>query len=250
MMTADDEKLASAPVEGFVGVWAGLVVLALLWGWASIGLWNLASWLFGWPGGIYAMQALVLSAVMLLWPYRRASESLVSLLARSDPAGRSLISAVVVVVLITSLTALRPDWYRQEVSLPSWLAWLRPESKIDRVLLLMPLWGAWSMLILPHFRRPDPATNPALAAMSRSCGPMTSAVLMGVLLAMSVGYFAYLPWTQLTISAVGIAAALAGGLYLARRSGQADRAVLLATNLLTQLAILLAVLANRNVRFW
>jgi len=250
LMRADDDRLAGAPAEGFVGLWAGLMVIALLWGLASIGLWNLAGWLFGWPGGMYAMQALTVSAAMLLWPYRRASESLVNLLAGPNPAGCGLISAIVVVVLVTSLMVLRPDWYQQEAALPGWLAWLRPESKIDRVLLLMPLWGTWSMLILPHFRKPGPQASPAVAALSRSCGPMTAAVLMGILLAVSAGYFAYLPWTQLTISAAGIAAALAGGLYLAHKRGQTDRNVLLATNLLTQLTILLAVLANSNVRFW
>jgi len=203
LMRADDDRLAGAPAEGFVGLWAGLMVIALLWG-----------------------------------------------LAGPNPAGCGLISAIVVVVLVTSLMVLRPDWYQQEAALPGWLAWLRPESKIDRVLLLMPLWGTWSMLILPHFRKPGPQASPAVAALSRSCGPMTAAVLMGILLAVSAGYFAYLPWTQLTISAAGIAAALAGGLYLAHKRGQTDRNVLLATNLLTQLTILLAVLANSNVRFW
>jgi len=74
--------------------------------------------------------------------------------------------------------------------------------------------------------------------------------MMGALLAASLGAFAYLPWTQLTISATAVAAALGGGPALVRRHGRVDRSVLLATNLLTQLAFLLAVVANTNTRLW
>ncbi len=249
-MTADDDKLNAQPAERFKHVWLGLTVFSLAWGFLSIGLWNLAGWLFGWPGGMYFMQALLVVTVMILGPYRRAAESLINVLAGPSQTGRSLFAAVLLVCLVTSLTVLRPDWYRQEQSLPAWLLWVRPESKIDRVLLLMPLWGTWAMLILPHLRRPDPQESPAVTALARGCGPMTAAILMGLLIGTDIGYFAYMPWTQLSISAAGIAIAIGGGLFLAHRAGRMDRNVLLATNLLTQLAVLVAFLANRDIRLW
>lgn len=250
IMMADDDKLRAQPPERFNRVWIGLVIFALAWGLLSIGLWNLAGWLFGWPGGMYFMQALMVVVVMLLGPYRRPAESLINVLAGPNHTSRSLFSVILVLGLVTSLTVLRPDWYRQEQALPGWLLWIRPESKIDRVLLLMPLWGTWSMLILPHFRRGNSEENPTIAAMARSCGPLTAAILMGLLIGTAIGYFAYMPWTQLSISAAGVAAAIGGGLFLTHRTGQMNRNVLLATNLLTQLAILVAFLANRDIRLW
>ena len=250
ILTADDDRLNAQPTERFNSVWIGLVIIALAWGLLSIGLWNLAGWLFGWPGGMYFMQALMVTVVMLLIPYRRAAESLINALAGPNHTSRSLFAVILVLGLVTCLTVLRPDWYRQEQALPDWLLWIRPESKIDRVLLLMPLWGTWSMLILPHFRRPEEQNSPAIAAMAKGCGPMTAAVLMGLLMGTAIGYFAYMPWTQLSISAAGVAVAIGGGLFLAHRRGQMDRDILLATNLLTQFAVLVAFLANRDIRLW
>ncbi len=249
-MTADDEKLSAQPAEHFIGAWRGLILISLAWGIISIGLWNLSGLLFGWPGGMHVMQALIVVVVMLLGPYRRSAIALVETSAGPIATNRSLVTSILVISLVTCLTILRPDWSMQEPSLPAWIAWIRPESKIDRVLLLMPLWGAWAMLILPHLRKPDPKTSPAIAAMARGCGPMTTAVLMGLLLIGAIGYFAYLPWTQLTVSAAGLASAVGGGLFLAHRNGRVDRNVLLGANLLTQLAVLLAFLANRDLRFW
>lgn len=250
ILTADDDRLVAKPAERFTGAWRGLILLSLVWGLTSIGLWNLAGWLFGWPGGMYVMQALTVAAIMLLIPYRRATEALVNAIAGPEATARSIVSAVVVIGLVTCLTVLRPDWYRQEQILPNWLVWIRPESKIDRVLLLMPLWGSWAMLILPHFRRLDRQISPAVAAMARGCGPMKTAVFMGMLLATTIGYFAYLPWIQLTISAAGVAGAIGGGLFLAYRNGRMDRNVLLATNVLTQLSVLATFLANRDLQLW
>ena len=106
------------------------------------------------------------------------------------------------------------------------------------------------MLALPQFFRPDASKTPAVAALARGCGPMTIAILMGLLLGGSIGYFSYLPWTQLTISGAGILAAIGGGAILLRQRGRMDRDILLAVNLLTQLVVLIAFLANRDLRFW
>jgi hypothetical protein len=102
---------------------------------------------------------------------------------------------------------------------------------------------------VPHFCR-DRIQNPAILGLARGCGPLTTAVLMGGLLAVTIGYFAFMPWTQLTIPAATIAAGIGGGCWLGRRQGVVDRGVLLSANLLAQTALLLAYLANRDIRFW
>ena len=249
-LTADDERLAAEDPRRFARVWVGLLGISGLWGLVTIGLWKLADSLFGQTGGIFVMPAAVVSVAIVLGFYRHSAESLVNLLASPRPASRSLVAAVLVVVLAMCLTVLRADWYRPEAVLPEWAAWVRPESKIYRVLLLAPLWGAWTMLILPQFRRPEASDAPIAAALARGCGPLTATILMGLLLGWSIWYFAYLPWTQLTISGAGILAAIGGGLLLVRRRGKMDRDVLLGANLLTQLVVLTAFLANRHLRFW
>jgi hypothetical protein len=249
-LTADDERLAAEGPQRFTNAWMGLLVLSCLWALAAVGLWNLACWLFGWRDGTYLLAATTVAFTSLLWLYRRGVVALGKLLAGPDRTSRTLLVAAVLLAMTICLSVLRSDYFRPEPALPDWLRWIRPDSKIDRILLLMPLWGAWSMLILPLFRSADAAASPAAAAMGRGCGPLTAAVLMGVLMAASIGYFTFLPWTQLSIPAAAIAAAIGGGLLLARRNGRMDRHVLLATNVLTQLAVLVAYLANRDVKFW
>lgn len=249
LLTAGTGAELSPPGTGFGGAWAGLLLLGALWGLAAVGLWHLAFEVFGKPSGLYLLMAVAVGGGMLLWPYRRAGAALAELLAGPEPGAQAVVASVLTAVLVGGLAVAGPDWHRQEIALPVWLAWVRPDSKIDRVLLLMPLWGAWSMLILPQFRRPDPQAAPALTELARQCGPVTATAVLAVLLAVSIGYFAYLPWVQLGISAAAMLAAVGGGLLLARRRGRVDRTVLLATNLLTQITFLLGFLAVRPLRF-
>lgn len=244
---ADDERLGAIPPRRLGRLWIGLLVVSFLWGLATIGLWHGGQWLFGQPMGMFLLPNLLVVTGILLVLYSRAAAALIRFLAGSDVTRIALAAGLLTLLTVGCLLVLRPDWHLQEQSLPKGLTWMRPDSKLDRVLLLLPIWGAWSMLILPQFRRP-PAKDGVLTAVARGCGPLTAAILMGILLAATIGYFAYLPWTQLTIPAVVIAVALGGGLTLAKRNGAMDRSVLLATNLLTQLAMLLAVAANSNVR--
>lgn len=243
----DDDTLVSRDLSGWT--WLALMLLGLAWGLATVGLWHAAFELFGKPAGLYLLMGVTVAGGMLLGPYRRSAGALARLLGGPDPTDRAVTASAVTAVLIAALAVAGPDWHRQEVALPDWLAWIRPESKIDRVLLLMPLWGHWAMLILPQFLRPDPVREPVLAGLARQCGPVLAAGLMGLLLALSIACFAYLPWVQLSIPASAILAAILGGLLLARRRGTLDRDVLLACNLLTQMVLLLAFLANRSLRF-
>jgi len=242
ILTADEERLKSYKPEGFRRGWIGLLLLSLLWGLASIGIWDLSVKLFGRPGGMDVMSAMVLAAAILLLPMRVGAIFLCELLGGKGVTGRMLFMGVLVMVLTMCLLSLRPDWHAAESSLPRALGWLRPLSKSHRVLLLAPMWGAWSMLILPNFRRIDPEACPQMSAMSRGCGPLTATIIMAVLLGWSSGYFAYLAWAGICVSAAAVLVGVFGGLLLANRNGQMDRKVLLATNLLTQLAVLVSFL--------
>jgi hypothetical protein len=228
-------------------MWIGLLLIAFLWGLASIGLWYAGLGLFRQSLRLFFLPNLLVVAGILLGLYSRAMMSLVRILVGSDVARGTLSACVLTLLTAGCFLAMEPRWHVQEQDLPTWLAWARPQSKIDRLLLLMPLWGAWAMLILPQFRRPS-SDDAVLSGLVRSCGPFTAALMMGALLVVTLGYFAYLPWTQLSIPAVGILTAVGGGLALAKRNGAMDRNVLLATNLLTQLALLAATAVNNNVR--
>jgi hypothetical protein len=245
-LLADGEGKPPASAGLSRWTWLALMLLGLGWGVAAVGLWHAAFELFGKPAGLYLLMGVTVAAGMLLGPYRRSAGALARLLGGPDPA---VAASAITAVLVAALAVAGPDWHRQEVALPDWLAWIRPGSKIDRVLLLMPLWGHWAMLILPQFLRPDPVREPVPAGLARQCGPVLAAGLMGLLLALSIASFAYLPWVQLSISGAAILAAIFGGLLLARRRGTLDRDVLLACNLLTQMVLLLAFLANRSIRF-
>jgi hypothetical protein len=101
------------------------------------------------------------------------------------------------------------------------------------------------MLLAGQFCRPSARTEPAVAALARGCGAMTTTAVLAVLVAVTVTYFNHLPLTQLGISATAIVTAAAGGVLLCRRWGGLCRSALLASNMLTQIAFLLAYLVHR-----
>ena len=152
--------------------------------------------------------------------------------------------SVIVVVLALLLLGLRghnQDW---AMHLHSAIRWTRPQA-MYRVLILGPIWGAWAMLITCQLCKPDDKTSQALVALRRGCGPFSTAAALVLPLGGSVWYFNYLPWTQLSISAAPIIAAVAGGCWLCHRVGGLRRSVLLAVNIQAQLAFILAFLAIR-----
>ena len=241
-MTADDNLLAHAEPPPFERAWADLILLSLAWGIAWSGIWGGAWMLFG-DYGLLIMPAAAAMATFCLWPFRRALAALAEIVGGRNRTARSLAATVLVVLLTLCLIRLRPNSYRSENVLPFWAAWLRPRDQLYRVLILMPLWGAWAMIVAVQFCRHTHRTEEAVAAFAR-CGPIPAAGLMGALLAVTILYFNFLPWWQLSISGVTILAAIGGGLVLARLTGGPTRRSLLAGNVLTQIVFILAYLAN------
>ncbi len=244
LLTARDERLSNEPAERFHLAWMSVMVLSLLCGVGMMNVWGWAWWVFR-DYGVIIVPAMMTTGVMVLWPFRRAMTELANILGGNDPTTRAAAAAMLVVMLVMSLIRMNSGAVYGEGELPLLLRWIRPQRDLYRVLLLMPIWGGWSMLIVGQFYRPDERTEPAVRALVRGCGPVTAAACMGAVLAASILYFSFLPWTQLVVSGVAIASSVLGGPLLCRFTGGLKRRTLLAGNLLTQLSFLLAYLAIR-----
>jgi len=234
LLTAGDEALANQPATRFTRAWSELMLLSLLWGLASVGLWGSTWRIFDEFTGIPLIQVAAVLTAMALCVYRRAILAMAEILVGPDLPARSLAGCVIVMVLALMLLGMR--FY------PYWHHGIPP---LYVVLVLSPLWGGWAMLILPKFCRGGAGTEPAVKAFAEGCGPLPAAICLAMPLAATGVYFNYLPWTQLWISAAAILAAIGGGWVLCRRTGGLTRKALLADNLLTQIVFILAYLINK-----
>lgn len=245
-MLAGDDRLVAEPPERFGRAWLGLVVGSLLWGIVLANVWGISWTVFRDPDFLI-MPAAITLALYCLWPFKRAVVALGRQLGGQSGEGRTVAVAVVVVVLAMSFMRLSPDWARWELPrLPWWIEWLRPQAKLYRVLLLMPAWGAWAMLITLKFCRPGQRTEPQLAAMARGCDALAVAGLMALLLGVSIFYFHYLGLGgQVLVPLATIVAAIAGGIGFSHPPGGLTRQGLLAANLATQIAFVMACLVGR-----
>lgn len=232
----------SAHVPTNEATWLGVLLLSLATGLLSVAVWGGAWRLLG-DLRLWWIPPVTTLTVLVLGPLRRTLLSWASL-GGGRRSIRGLLLCAPLLLLGLCLLRLRDLPIYCESPLPAWMTWLRPQYEQYRVLLLMPLWGGWGMLIAGRFCRQSDRTEPAVAHLPHTCGPMTAALCMGVLLAITIVYFSYLPWTQLTISGAAIFAAVFGSMALCRLSGGLRRDTLLAVNLLTQLTFLLAYLAN------
>ncbi len=245
LLTASDEGLATEAPARFRFAWLEIMLLSVGMGLAAIAVWSAAALAFHQVGTFtLIMPALATLTLYVLGPFRRSLGSFAEILGGRELTARASVSALLVVLLAFCLVRLDSGAVYSGLSLPAPLAWMLPEYKVHRVLLLMPVWGGWSMLIVGQFCRPDGQTSPAVRALVRGCGPLASAGCMGLILAASIVYFSFLTWKQLNISGCAILTAVIGGILLCRASGGLTRRALLANNVLTQMAFLLAYLAN------
>jgi len=245
LLTASDERLAQAPPGRFAFAWVGLLSASLAWGALTTVLWGAAWFVFTEPAGVLFTPVAVTAAAILLGPFRRAAVALAEALVPRDATARALAVSVVAAVLILALLGVRTHQYHSENLLPGWLAWVRPVGEPHRVLLLMPLWGGWAMLIAGQLARVNEQTEPAVRAFVRGCGPVSAAGSMALPAALTWLEFQFLSGWEWTIAGTAaLVGILAGGL-LPRLTGGLKRRSLLAVNLATQLAFLLAYLANR-----
>jgi hypothetical protein len=245
-LTAGQEALERQAPSRFARAWPWIMVQGLLWGMVLTNMWGLAWMIFrGFPPLL--MPAAATLSFFVLWPFRRAITALLDLCANGDASSRPVLAAVFVVVLGLCFAWLAPGpWIIEYPVLPWWLEWVRPGSSLYRVLLLMPLWGAWSMVITPQFCRAGEKTDPVTAAIARGCSPVGAAACLVPILGATIFYFHYLGFQlQVVISAVAACTAIASGLLCCRLTGGLTRRALLAANFLTQVAFLLACQACR-----
>ena len=242
-LTASDDRLEAQDPGRFTDAWLGLMGLALLTGLTLIGLWSVVWRLFhDWdrlsrPAGITAI-------FVLAWPMRMALASIgpaFRLRSRGNQFALAAAAAALVGVGFMSLAERYPSAY--EYAMPDWIAWIvwvRPELSIFRVLLLMPIWGAWSMLIAGQFRPPNGITDAATRRFIRGCGPLAAAACMAIPMAGTIVYFHYMGVVgQVAVTAGTVLTAIASGPILCAIGGGLTRQALLAASLITQIVFLM-----------
>jgi hypothetical protein len=255
MLVRCDQALEAQPRQRFTRSWAWLMILSLLVGVASCQVFGGPWELFGGYSRPLIIPPAMTVAFLVLWPLRRAISATAQVVGGRDSTNVATAAALTVLMFALALIAMPVQPVYDELQLPArlaslrpWLAWLRPEYDIHRVLLLAPLWGAWAMLIVGQFCKPNERTEPQVASMLRGCGAFTSAALMGLLTAVTLFYCPSREWTQwaqLTTPAATIVAAVAGGAVICRSQNGLRRNGLLCANVLVQLVFMLAYLANR-----
>ena len=239
-LTAGDERLGAQKPDRFTYVWLGLMGVSVLAGLVLVGVWSVAWQVFrDWDR--LSRPAAVTAIVLLVWPLRRALVSLGPAMRFRDRANQTAVAvagAVLIGVGFMSLVERYPCAY--EYAMPGWTAWIRPDLSIFRVLLLMPVWGAWSMLIAVQFRRPCAETDPVTRRFARGCGPLAAVACMAPPLAGTIVYFHYMGMTeQLVITGLTVGTAIVAGPILCRISGGMTRQALLAGNVITQIVFLM-----------
>jgi hypothetical protein len=244
MLTAEDEELFRQSPRRFSRAWLDVMLLSLAWGLAAVQVWGFTWRVFGDFSGILLVPASAVLAVMALWLYRRCFLALAEAVCPQD-THRALAAAVICVVMVLVLLGLRSWNADYPTYLPPRWQWIRPRTMF-RALMLAPLWGGWAMLVACQLGKPADSASPPVVAFVRGCTLLATCAVLAVVMSATIIYFNHLPWRQVSISLVAMGTAVAGGPLLSRRRGGLDRDVLLATNLLTQLAFLLAYLANRN----
>jgi hypothetical protein len=246
MLTASPERLSHSKPGRFRRGWLGVVGVSLLAGLAAMAIHGLAWRIFG-ERGIVSLPSLAAAGVMVAGPMRRGMVELSRRLGGQSPAGQALVATLLGLLLVGGISSLQPLFYKADPQIPAWLAWIRPAAKTHRVLLLMPLWGAWGMLAIGQFCRPGQSTCPAVTSLIRGCGPLVVAVLMGLLMFLTIQAMGFLPWWQVGITAATIAGGLIAGMASCRQSGGPSAGALQATGTMTQLVFLLAAVAGENL---
>lgn len=248
LLLAGDEALAAEPPRRFRHAWLEVALGGFVWGIALTLVWGAAWRVFGGHHWDYPfLPAGVTLAFFCLLPFGPAVGALAGQIGGASTQRRMTATAVIVAVLAVCLVRLRPDWHRTEpFEVPMWVDWVRPMAKLYRVLLLMPAWGAWAMLITPMFCKSGDRTEPQVAALAHGCDALAVAGVMGALLAVSITYFHHLGLGgQAAVPLAAVITAVASGAVFCRLSGGLSRQTLLAANLTTQIAVIMAYLAAR-----
>jgi hypothetical protein len=237
-LTAGDDRLSAQKPGRFTYAWLGLMGLSVLTGIMLTGIW-IVIWKVFQDYDRLSRPAGATAIVLLVWPLRMALVSIGPALRFRRRANQMAVTAAAAALVGVGFMSL-VDRFPYEYALPDPIAWIRPELSIFRVLLLMGVWGAWSMLIAVQFRRPDAITDPVTRRFAHGCGPLAAAACMVLPLAGTILFFHYMGMTgQLIITGATMVTAIASGPILCRIGGGLTRGALLAGNMITQIIFLM-----------
>lgn len=224
--------------EGLRRAWLALGLLGVAWGFALAGVWSLVGLRFRqWPGGLPLAHALAVLLAIGLGPFRQALFALADRLGSGDGGARGTMGALVLLVLTLCLLQIDPG--QAESS-----AWFRPYGPL-RPLLLMPVWGAWAMMVPGHFAPPAEDACPLVRSFVRNQPMAATAAWMALPLAATLWQFDFLGYGVILPAALPL---LAGGLVgplWCRLGGGVRRGDLLAANMLAQVALLIGYVAAK-----
>jgi len=228
-------------------VWLALVLVALVTGVALACLWAMAANIFPWWRGsrLPLMPVAAVVAAMGVGPGRRMLAAPAELLEPSRPGVAAVTTGAIIGTLTLALLGIVP-FHREGQWLPPWLTWIRPQEEY-RVLLLMPMWGAWAMMAPVHFCRSAPDADRLVEAFARRQPIAATAGWMALTLAGSLWYFKFLTYHwPLLPAAAGLLVGSVGAVAICRGTGGVNRRALLTANFCTQLAFLLGYLAGKT----
>ncbi len=250
-LTASEQRVQKSDPKRFSQPACAMMLLNIAFGLILGGIWSTTyhvTWVL-WRSLLdhwAVFPSAVCGLVMVFVLYRQSAAALIEpLTGKSRPArwiGLTMLAVGVYAILNYSFRQSNPDWPTQLPQQWSWL-WPRP---ICRVLLLAPVWGAWSMVVLGQFHRPGDRTDPPAKYFAETVSPIASAACLSVPLAGSLLLLNFMsPWRHFIPPAAAVAAALAAGTLIVRQRGEISRKTLLATNFMTQLGFLVAYLIVR-----
>ncbi|NQU74880.1 MAG: hypothetical protein HQ546_01030 [Planctomycetes bacterium] len=246
LLAGADNRLADHDGNGLRQVWLWLGLAGLAWGLLLAAVWALAAQAFPWwrDTNLPLMPAAAVLTVMALPPLGRVMLAPARLWRGDSPADQAMIAGATMCLFALCLLGILP-YHRQAIRLPAFLAWIQPMEEY-RVLIVMPMWGVWAMMVPGHFCRPAERAS-ALVRSFIKCQPVAAtAMWMAIPLAGTLWQLNFLNgWVALP-AALPLVAGSIGSVCICRATGGVTRGALLAGNLLTQLAMLVGYLAGKT----
>ena len=247
-LTASDTAVERFCYDDQMRILTQLTIISLAWGCILAWLWD-ATFHITWTVFRilnWVIPSVLCAAAITLGLYRKAMMALVKVILGDrlilDLLGAGAIVLMLSAVLNYSFHLSNPD---PITHLPQRWQWLWPRP-LCRMLITAPLWGAWSMIVLVQFHRPDKRSDSPTERFARSVKPVVASVYLVIPFAMTLIFLKYLPaWQRYIPPMLAAMAALGGGTIIKKRIGFTNREVLLANNFLTQLALLIGFLIVR-----